>query len=80
MAADDPAAIAVGPAAPGVDNSAAIPGADDPAVIPGADDPAASDQLILVDLADREVGRDNKLDVHRRGLLHRALSVIYQTE
>lgn len=83
MAADDPAAIAVGPAAPGVDNSAAIPGTDDPAAIPGADDPAApgvsdpaaSDQLILVDLTDREVGRDNKLDVHRRGLLHRAFSV-----
>lgn len=84
MAADDPAALAVGPAAPGVDDSAAIPGADDPAaipgadgptVIPGADDPAASDQLILVDLADREVGRDNKLDVHQRGLLHRAFSV-----
>ena len=31
--------------------------------------------LILVDLDDRETGRGEKLDVHRRGLLHRAFSV-----
>jgi len=30
--------------------------------------------LILVDLDDRETGRGEKLDVHRRGLLHRAFS------
>ncbi len=31
--------------------------------------------LILVDPDDREVGRGEKMDVHRRGLLHRAFSV-----
>ena len=31
--------------------------------------------LILVDLDDRETGRGEKLDVHRRGLLHRAFSL-----
>ena len=31
--------------------------------------------LILVDLDDREIGRGEKMDVHRRGLLHRAFSV-----
>ena len=33
------------------------------------------DDLILVDLDDREIGRGEKLEVHRRGLLHRAFSV-----
>ena len=33
------------------------------------------DDLILVDPDDREIGRGEKLDVHRRGLLHRAFSV-----
>lgn len=32
--------------------------------------------LILVDTADRETGTAEKLDAHRRGLLHRAFSVI----
>ena len=31
--------------------------------------------LILVDLDDRETGRGEKTDVHRRGLLHRAFSL-----
>lgn len=34
-----------------------------------------SDTLILVDLLDRPVGQGEKLDVHKRGLLHRAFSV-----
>ncbi len=32
-------------------------------------------ELILVDLDDREIGRGEKMDVHRKGLLHRAFSV-----
>ena len=32
-------------------------------------------ELVLVDPDDREVGRGEKLDVHRRGLLHRAFSL-----
>ena len=32
-------------------------------------------ELILVDLDDREIGRGEKMDVHRHGLLHRAFSV-----
>lgn len=32
-------------------------------------------ELILVDLDDRETGRGEKTDVHRRGLLHRAFSL-----
>lgn len=32
-------------------------------------------KLILVDLDDREIGNGEKMDVHRRGLLHRAFSV-----
>ena len=32
-------------------------------------------ELILVDLDDRETGRGEKADVHRRGLLHRAFSL-----
>ena len=32
-------------------------------------------ELILVDLNDREIGSGEKMDVHRRGLLHRAFSV-----
>jgi isopentenyl-diphosphate delta-isomerase len=35
-----------------------------------------SEPLILVDDADRDIGTGEKLDVHRRGLLHRAFSVI----
>ena len=35
----------------------------------------AENDLILVDLDDREIGRGGKLDVHRRGQLHRAFSV-----
>lgn len=33
------------------------------------------DQLILIDLFDREIGYGPKLEVHRRGQLHRAFSV-----
>lgn len=33
------------------------------------------ENLILVDLDDRETGRGEKMDVHRKGLLHRAFSV-----
>ena len=35
-----------------------------------------SDRVILVDAADRDCGTLDKLEAHRRGLLHRALSVI----
>lgn len=35
----------------------------------------AEDNLILVDLDDREIGTGEKLEVHRKGLLHRAFSV-----
>lgn len=35
----------------------------------------AHERVILVDRDDREVGVANKLDAHRRGLLHRAFSV-----
>ncbi|HEX2841084.1 isopentenyl-diphosphate Delta-isomerase [Hyphomicrobium sp.] len=35
-----------------------------------------TEQLILVDADDREVGTAEKIDAHRRGLLHRAFSVI----
>lgn len=38
-------------------------------------DPAANDLLILVDLADREVGTEQKLACHQNGHLHRAFSV-----
>ena len=34
-----------------------------------------ANDLILVDPDDREIGRGEKMDVHRRGLLHRAFSV-----
>lgn len=36
----------------------------------------SSERIILVDEADREVGTAPKLDGHREGLLHRALSVV----
>ena len=35
-----------------------------------------SDRVILVDETDREIGTFDKLDAHRAGMLHRALSVI----
>lgn len=35
----------------------------------------SENDLILVDLDDNEIGRGEKLDVHRQGLLHRAFSV-----
>ncbi|HEX7957304.1 MAG TPA: isopentenyl-diphosphate Delta-isomerase, partial [Pyrinomonadaceae bacterium] len=35
----------------------------------------ASEQLILVDADDRELGAGEKLEVHRAGALHRAFSV-----
>lgn len=35
----------------------------------------SGNELILVDLDDREIGRGEKMDVHRKGLLHRAFSV-----
>jgi isopentenyl-diphosphate delta-isomerase len=34
-----------------------------------------TDRVVLVDEQDREVGEAEKLEVHRRGLLHRAFSV-----
>ena len=34
------------------------------------------ERVVLVDAADRQVGTAPKLEAHRRGLLHRALSVI----
>jgi isopentenyl-diphosphate Delta-isomerase len=33
------------------------------------------DEVILVDESDRELGRMDKLEAHRQGLLHRAISV-----
>jgi isopentenyl-diphosphate delta-isomerase len=36
---------------------------------------AAEDSVVLVDLKDSEVGLAGKLDAHRRGLTHRAISV-----
>ena len=34
------------------------------------------DYVLLVDDSDREIGAGEKLQVHRQGVLHRALSVI----
>jgi isopentenyl-diphosphate delta-isomerase len=42
---------------------------------PCASDPSANDLLILVDLADREIGTEPKLACHLNGHLHRAFSV-----
>jgi isopentenyl-diphosphate delta-isomerase len=39
-------------------------------------DPAANDLLILVDSNDNEIGTAGKLDAHRRGLKHRAISAL----
>ena len=39
-------------------------------------DPAKDDRLILVDALDRETGLATKEEIHRRGLLHRAFSVL----
>lgn len=42
-------------------------------------DPAVQttdESLVLIDADDREIGTAEKLDAHRRGLLHRAFSVI----
>jgi isopentenyl-diphosphate Delta-isomerase len=39
------------------------------------EDAAAHEPLILVDEANRAVGSAGKLDVHRKGLLHRAFSI-----
>ena len=36
------------------------------------------DELILVDLFDQAIGHGEKLDVHRRHLLHRAFSVFLE--
>ena len=36
---------------------------------------SSADELILVDLDDQEIGRGEKMDVHQKGLLHRAFSV-----
>ena len=33
------------------------------------------DRLILVDLHDREIGQEMKMQAHQKGLLHRAFSV-----
>jgi isopentenyl-diphosphate delta-isomerase len=38
------------------------------------------DEIILVDVGDNEIGRGAKLDVHRRGDLHRAFSVIVRNK
>lgn len=43
-------------------------------VVPVMDDRA--EHVILIDAADHEIGTAPKLDAHRRGQLHRALSVI----
>lgn len=36
----------------------------------------SSESVILIDESDREIGRAEKLDAHRRGLRHRAFSVV----
>ena len=38
------------------------------------------EHIVLVDAADREIGTAPKLDGHRRGLLHRALSVVVRDQ
>lgn len=43
-------------------------------------DPAKADRLILVDGLDREIGSATKAEAHRRGLLHRAFSVVLVRE
>ena len=45
-----------------------------------AKDPARSDELVLVDGLDREIGRATKERAHREGLLHRAFSVVLTRE
>lgn len=52
-----------------------MPGSDFVARGPKGGARHREDQLILVDLADREVGSCGKLESHERGLLHRAFSV-----
>lgn len=42
----------------------------------GSVDEAGDDCLVLVDLMDRPLGSATKTEVHRRGLLHRAFSVL----
>ncbi|AHB49104.1 isopentenyl-diphosphate delta-isomerase [Hyphomicrobium nitrativorans NL23] len=37
---------------------------------------SSSERVILIDERDREIGSAEKIDVHRRGLLHRAFSVV----
>ena len=39
-------------------------------------DPAADDLLILVDSNDNAIGTSTKLDAHKRGLKHRAISAL----
>lgn len=43
---------------------------------PSPSSAAEEDQLVLVDLLDRPLGSCGKLEVHKRGLLHRAFSVL----
>lgn len=42
--------------------------------------PAQSDQVVLVDRQDRPIGSGDKLEVHRSGRLHRAISVFVFNE
>lgn len=44
--------------------------------IDGLDVPSTAEDIVLVDLDDRPLGTGTKLDVHRRGLTHRAISVL----
>ena len=37
-------------------------------------------KLVLVDYRDREIGQSEKLEAHKKGLLHRAFSVVLQNE
>ena len=43
-------------------------------------DDGRSDELVLVDLLDCEVGSATKLEAHTKGLLHRAFSVVLWRE
>lgn len=45
-----------------------------------SNDGAQDDQLVLVDLTDRQIGCASKMEAHVKGLLHRAFSVVLWRE
>jgi isopentenyl-diphosphate Delta-isomerase len=53
----------------------------DAEIIPGSlADEEQEEQVVLVDEQDRPIGVSDKLAAHRRGLLHRAFSVVLENE